>query len=72
MSLQCYEVIVVDDGSTDATAKIAGEYDLRFISTENQGLSNARTLAWRRQQDRSLPTSMTIHAPTRSQTRRDH
>ena len=37
-----YEVIVVDDGSTDATAKIAGEYDLRLISTENRGLSNAR------------------------------
>jgi GT2 family glycosyltransferase len=37
-----YEVIVVDDGSTDATAKIASEYELRLISTENRGLSNAR------------------------------
>ena len=37
-----YEVIVVDDGSTDATAAIAGEYDLRLIRTENRGLSNAR------------------------------
>jgi GT2 family glycosyltransferase len=37
-----YEVIVVDDGSTDTTAKIASEYEVRLISTENRGLSNAR------------------------------
>jgi GT2 family glycosyltransferase len=37
-----YEVIVVNDGSTDATAAIASEYDARLISTENRGLSNAR------------------------------
>jgi GT2 family glycosyltransferase len=37
-----YEVIVVNDGSTDATDEIAGEYDFRLISTENRGLSNAR------------------------------
>jgi glycosyltransferase involved in cell wall biosynthesis len=37
-----YEVIVVDDGSTDATAAIAQEYGLRVISTENRGLASAR------------------------------
>jgi GT2 family glycosyltransferase len=37
-----YEVVVVDDGSTDATAAIAREYDVRLISTENRGLSAAR------------------------------
>ncbi len=37
-----YEVIVVDDGSTDRTATIAREYFMRVISTANQGLSNAR------------------------------
>ncbi len=37
-----YEVIVVNDGSTDETPQIAGEYDVRLISTENRGLSNAR------------------------------
>ncbi len=37
-----YEVIVVDDGSKDATPTIAGEYGFRLISTENRGLSNAR------------------------------
>lgn len=36
------EVIVVDDGSTDATAAIAGEYAVRLICTPNRGLSNAR------------------------------
>ena len=37
-----YEVIVVDDGSTDSTAEIAGSFDVRLISTENRGLSSAR------------------------------
>ena len=37
-----YEVIVVDDGSTDATATIAREYDCRVIQTENRGLASAR------------------------------
>lgn len=37
-----YEVIVVNDGSTDATPEIAARYDVRLISTENRGLSAAR------------------------------
>jgi GT2 family glycosyltransferase len=37
-----YEVIVVDDGSTDATASIAARYGVRVISTPNRGLSSAR------------------------------
>lgn len=41
-----YEVIVVNDGSTDKTAKIAAEYEVRLISTENNGLSNARNTGW--------------------------
>ena len=41
-----FEVIVVNDGSTDATERIAKEYNVRLISTVNLGLSNARNLGW--------------------------
>lgn len=41
-----YEVIVVNDGSTDTTADIAREYNVKLISTENRGLSNARNTGW--------------------------
>jgi GT2 family glycosyltransferase len=41
-----YEVIVVDDGSTDDSAAIASEFDCRLISTENRGLSSARNTGW--------------------------
>jgi GT2 family glycosyltransferase len=41
-----YQVIVIDDGSTDETAAIAREYKVTPISTENRGLSNARNTGW--------------------------
>ena len=37
-----FEVIVVDDGSTDATAEIAAHFAVRLVSTANHGLSSAR------------------------------
>ncbi|HEY7220355.1 MAG TPA: glycosyltransferase, partial [Candidatus Binatia bacterium] len=37
-----YEVIVVNDGSTDATGEVAKSYGFRVITTENRGLSAAR------------------------------
>ena len=40
------EVIVVNDGSRDATPDIAAEFGFRVISTENRGLSAARNTGW--------------------------
>jgi GT2 family glycosyltransferase len=42
-----YEVIVVNDGSRDATPEIAAQYDVKLITTENRGLSNARNTGMR-------------------------
>jgi GT2 family glycosyltransferase len=43
-----YETIVVDDGSTDATARIAAAHPgVRLISTANEGLSAARNTGLR-------------------------
>lgn len=39
-----YEVIVVDDGSTDGTGDIAAKYDFTCIRVANGGLSQARNL----------------------------
>jgi len=46
LSYPDYEVIVVNDGSIDNTPKIAAEYDVRLISTENRGLSSARNTGY--------------------------
>ncbi|HYJ86169.1 MAG TPA: glycosyltransferase, partial [Pyrinomonadaceae bacterium] len=40
-----YEVVVVNDGSTDGTLQVAESYDyIRLINQENQGLSAARNV----------------------------
>jgi O-antigen biosynthesis protein len=37
-----YEIIVIDDGSSDQTSAIASKHNVRLIRTENNGLSVAR------------------------------
>jgi glycosyltransferase involved in cell wall biosynthesis len=42
-----YEVIVVDDGSTDETASIIKSYPVKYIYQENGGPAKARNTGWK-------------------------
>jgi glycosyltransferase involved in cell wall biosynthesis len=64
-----YELVVVDDGSTDHTSKVAAQYpQVRYCWQANQGLGAARNTGWRASQgaylvfldadDRLLPRAL--------------
>jgi len=41
-----YEVIVVDDGSTDDSARIAARFDVRLVQRPHRGLAAAKNAGW--------------------------
>lgn len=58
-----FEVIVVDDASTDRTASIAREHGAQVVTVQNRQIAATRALAWHA--GRSCSLSTPIHWPIR-------
>jgi glycosyltransferase involved in cell wall biosynthesis len=53
-TFQDFEIIVVDDGSTDNTYKTVSSFPVKYIKQENQGLPNARNTGIRAAQGKYI------------------
>ncbi len=60
-----YEVIVVDDGSTDDSARIAASFDVRLVRVAHRGLAAARNVGWRAAQAEWIAFTDDDCGPTR-------
>ncbi len=67
-----FEVIVVNDGSSDASAEIARAHGVDLVETEHRGLSHARNagIARRDRGDRRLPRRRRLSRPRLAPLRR--